>query len=209
MKKAILLIVTALFTAPFTAPFTLNTAFADGIVVGEKLPSVTIEKKGQMVVESDVVDDIMKMKDGTDITYETFNSDDLTGKIRTVYYMAARTGIEDINQPYIDGLIAAKLPEFTPDGTYKTTTILNTDDAMWGTSGIAAGRLEDSQIKTAYAFFVIDSEGLALKKWGLKAKGTAIIVLDRDGKVLYFKDGKMSADEIASTVALIEKHLAI
>jgi hypothetical protein len=56
---------------------------------------------------------------------------------------------------------------------------------------------------------VVDAEGLALKKWGLKAKGTAIIVLDRDGKVLYFKDGKMSADEIASTVALIEKHLAM
>lgn len=205
MKKSILLIVAALFVAPFT----VNTAFAEGIVVGQKLPSVTIENKGQMVVESVVVDDIMVLKDGTGISYETFNSDDLTGKIRTVYYMAARTGIEDINQPFIDGLIAAKLPEFTPDGSYKTTTILNTDDAMWGTSGIATGRLEDSQRKTAYAFFVVDAEGLGLKKWGLKAKGTAIIVLDRDGKVLYFKDGKMSADEISSTVALIEKHLAM
>ena len=200
-----LLIVTALFIAPFIG----NTAFAEGIVVGERLPSLTIENKGQMVVESVVVDDIMVLKDGTGISYETFNSDDLTGKIRTVYYMAARAGIEDINQPFIDGLIAAKLPEFTPDGSYKTTTILNTDDAMWGTSGIAIGRLEDSQRETAYAFFVIDAEGLGLKKWGLKAKGTAIIVLDRDGKVLYFKDGKMSADEIASTVALIEKHLAM
>ena len=209
MKKTLLLLVTAFFTASFTAPFTFNSAFADGIVVGEKLPSVTIEKKGQMVVESVVVDNIMVLKDGTDISYETFNSDDLTGKIRTVYYMAARTGIEDINQPFIDGLIAAKLPEFTPDGGYKTTTILNTGDAMWGTSGIAAGRLEDSQSETAYAFFVIDSEGLGLKAWGLKKKGTAIIVLDRDGKVLYFKDGEMSADEIASTVALIEKHLAM
>ena len=205
MKKSILLIVTALLIAPFT----VHTAFAEGIVVGQKLPSVTIENKGQMVVESVVVDDIMVLKDGTGISYETFNSDDLTGKIRTVYYMAARTGIEDINQPFIDGLIAAKLPEFTPDGSYKTTTILNTDDAMWGTSGIATGRLEDSQRETAYAFFVIDAKGVGLKKWGLKEKGTAIIVLDRDGKVLYFKDGKMSADEIASTVALIEKHLAM
>jgi YtfJ family uncharacterized protein len=201
MKKTMLLIVTALFA--------VNFAFADSLEVGEKLPSVTIEKKGQMVIESEVVDNIMILKDGTGISYETFNSDDLTGKIRTVYYMAARNGIEDINQPFIDGLIAAKLPEFAPDGAYKTTTILNTDDAMWGTSGIAAGRLEDSQKETAYAFFVVDSEGLGLKKWGLKAKGTAIIVLDREGKVLYFKDGEMSADEIASTVALIEKHLAM
>ena len=205
MKKSMLLIVTALFTMPFA----LNSASADGIVVGEKLPSVTIKNKGQMVVESVVVDDIMVLKEGTGISYETFKSDDLTGKIRTVYYMAARAGIEDINQPFIDGLKAAKLPEVTPDGSYKTTTILNTDDAMWGTSGIATGRLEDSQRETAYAFFVIDAEGLGLKKWGLKAKGTAIIVLDGDGKVLYFKDGKMSADEITSTVALIEKHLAM
>lgn len=209
MKKLIFLIVTALFAAPFTALFTFNTAFADGIVVGEKLPSITIEKKGQMLVEYDVVDKVMKFKDGTEIKYEAFNSDDLTGKIRTVYYMAARTGIEDINQPYIDALIAAKLPEFTPDGDYKTTTILNTDDAMWGTSGVASRRFEDSQERNAYAYYVNDSEGLGLKKWGLKKKGTAIIVLDRDGKVLYFKDGEMSTDEIASTVALIEKHLAM
>ena len=67
--------------------------------------------------------------------------------------MAARTGIEDINQAFIDALIAAAAPEFTADGSYKTTTILNTVDAMWGTSGVGTGRLEKRQRETAYAFF--------------------------------------------------------
>jgi hypothetical protein len=56
---------------------------------------------------------------------------------------------------------------------------------------------------------VVDSNGLALKKWGLQPKNAAVILLDRDGTVLYFKEGKMSDADIASVIALIQKHLAM
>ena len=80
---------------------------------------------------------------------------------------------------------------------------------MWGTSGVAIGRLQDSQEATAYAHYVVDAKGLALEKWGLNAKSSAVIVVDRDNKVLYFHDGKMSSADIAEVIALIEKHLAM
>ena len=201
MKRIMLTIIAPLFAA--------QVALADNVVVGQKLPPVVIEDKGEMVIEYDVVDGVMKYKDGSDITYKTFNSAALTGKIQTIYHLAARSGADELNQPFIDALIAAKVPEHGPDSPYKTTTILNIDDALWGTSGVATGRLADSQKGAAYAYHVIDAKGLALKKWGLKAKSSAVIVVDRDNKVLYFKDGKMSKDEIASVIALIEKHLAM
>ena len=162
-----------------------------------------------MVIEYDVVDDAMTFKDGTEIQFKTFNSDDLNGKITTIYHLAARSGIDDINNPYIDALIAAQLPEKQPDSPYKTVTILNTDDALWGTAGIASGQLEDSQKDTAYAYYVLDEKGVALQTWQLKKKGSAVIVLDRDGTVLYFKDGKLSDNDIASAVAIIKDKLAM
>jgi YtfJ family uncharacterized protein len=189
--------------------FAASAALAQGIVVGEKLPSLTIEDQGQMVFDYEVLDGVMIYKKGSKITHKTFSSDALTGKIRSIYHLAARGGTEDINQPYIDALAAAKLPQYLPDSPYKTTTILNTDDALWGTGSVAVGMFEGSQKKLAYDYYVVDSKGLALKKWGLQPKNSAVILLDRDGTVLYFKEGKLSDDEIASMVALISKHLAM
>lgn len=201
MKKLVFSLITQFLVA--------QIALSDGIVVGDKLPTVVVKDKGQMVIEYDVVNDVMVYKEDSKIAYDTFNSAALTGKIRTLYHLAARSGSDEINQPYIDALIAAKVSEQQPDSPYKTTTILNTDDAMWGTSGVAIGRLQDSQEATAYAHYVVDAKGLALEKWGLNAKSSAVIVVDRDNKVLYFHDGKMSSADIAEVIALIEKHLAM
>jgi YtfJ family uncharacterized protein len=201
MKTARLLTMATFFVA--------SVALAEGIVVGEKLPSVTIEDKGQMVFDYDVVDGVMIYEKGSKITHKTFNSDDLTGKIRSIYHLAARGGTEDINQPYIEALTAAKLPQYAPDSPYKTTTILNTDDALWGTATVAVGMFEGSQKKLAHDYYVVDSKGEALDKWGLQPKNSAVILLDRDGTVLYFKEGKMSDADIASVIALIQDHLAM
>ena len=178
------------------------------IVVGKTLPPVIIKDKGQMVIDYDLANGIMVHKRGSKIKHKTFDSDELTGRINTIYHLAARSGSDDINQPFIDALIAAKVPEHQPDSPYKTTTVLNTHDSLWGTAGIGIGRLEDSQKKTAYAYYVVDSKGLALKKWGLNTKSSAVIVLDKDNTVIYFKDGKMSSGDIAEAIAVIEKHLA-
>ena len=137
MKTAHLLTASALFAT--------SAALAEGILVGEPLPPVTIEKQGQMVFDYDVVDGAMVFRKGSKITHKTFNSDDLKGRVNSIYHQAARAGTEDINQAYIDALTAAQLPQYEPDSPYKTTTILNTDDALWGTASIAVGMFEGSQ----------------------------------------------------------------
>jgi predicted transcriptional regulator len=48
---------------------------------------------------------------------------------------------------------------------------------------------------------------VAQKAWGLKPQGSAVIILDKDGTVLYFKDGKMTQDEIGKAVILIKTKL--
>lgn len=196
--------ITAMLALCISAPF----ALAGSIVVGEKLPPVVIEDQGQMVFDYDIVDDVMVFREGAKIGYETFDTSAMDGKVKTIYHLAARTGSDEINQPYIDALIAAKVPEHMPDSPYKTTTILNTNDALWGTKGIAVGRLETSQEGAPYAFHVVDSKGLALEAWGLETKSSAVILVDADNTVLFFKDGKLSDADIEELLQLIETHAA-
>ncbi len=182
-------------------------SFGHNIVVGKALPSLVIESKGQMIFEFNIDRQKMVFDAESDIRYRKWSTGDLTGKIRCIYHLAARTGTADINQPFIDALIKANLPEYLPDSPFKTTTILNTDDALWGTAGFAGSQLEDSQRKVPHAYYVNDTEGLARKAWGLEEGSSAVIILDRKGKVLFVKDGNMTDLEIAKTVELIQVQL--
>lgn len=182
-------------------------AFASKIEVGNKLPEIEVKTRGIMVPEYEIQDNKMVfVKDGG-IEYKPWSSHELKGRVATIYHLAARNGIEDINKQYIDALIKAKLPEKLPQSKYKTTTILNTNDALWGTAGIAAGKFEKSQKKYAYAFHVSDKEGVAQRIWGLEKKNSAVIVLDKEGNILFFKEGKLSNEEIDKAVSLIKKEL--
>lgn len=188
--------------------FALAPAFAGELKVGEPLPPVDVPESGWLVPQYDIVDGRMVHKPGTSITHRPFSSSELTGKIRTIYHLAARVGMDEINKPYIDALIAADLPQKLPDSPYKTITLLNTGDALWGTSGLAHARMESSQKEYPHAEYVIDSKGSALAAWGLQPKGSAVIIIDAEGKVIWFKDGKLTDAEITEAVDLIKSRVA-
>jgi hypothetical protein len=183
-------------------------AFGQGVRVGQKLPGVSIADKGLLVPDTQVVAGRMALK-SKDITYRPWSLAEGTGRVRTVYHLGARSGIDDVNKAFIDALVAAHLPEFTPDGAYKTITILNLDDAIWGTAGVASGQFKDSQRAFPWALYVADAKGVARQAWGLQPRSSAVIVLDKDGTVLFFKDGKLSPGEITQAVSLIKGHLGL
>lgn len=184
------------------------TAVFAGLQVGKKLPDVAVQAGGILVPRCKVVNGRMVLEQ-KELTRRPWHSKETEGRIETVYHLAARMGIDDLNKPFIDALIAAKLPEFTPDGAYKTTTVLNLDDALWGTTGLGRSRLEGSQRDFPHAFHVLDEKGVARAAWDLKSKSSAVIVLDRDGTVLFFKEGKLNAEEISRALGIIRGKLGM
>jgi len=185
-----------------------STLVFAGAQVGQKLPEVAISQGGLLVPSCKVVGGRMVLE-AKALGRRPWNSRETEGRICTIYHLAARMGIDDLNKPYIDALIAAKLPEFTPDGAYKTLTVLNLADALWGTVALGRSRLEDSQRDFPYALHVLDDQGLARAAWGLKPKTSAVILLDRDGTVLFLKEGKLSPEEIARAVGIIKGKLGL
>jgi hypothetical protein len=161
------------------------------ITVGARLTPLTIENRGALILE-----------DGH-IRYQAWNSNSLTGKVHMIQHLAARLSTRKINQPFTDRITAAQFPR----DKYLTTTILNVDDALWGSTAFVYGELEDSKKQYSYTSIIADSRGKAQKVWQLQKKNSSIILLDKNGQVLFFKEGALTAQEIESTLELIKTHL--
>jgi YtfJ family uncharacterized protein len=100
-----------------------------------------------------------------------------------------------------------KLKTDIPQGAFLSTTILNLDEAMWGTSALVVSELKSNKKEFPNAVLVADEDGVGLSKWQLESENSAVIVTDPQGVVRYFKQGAMSAAEIESTVALVLQYI--
>lgn len=182
MKLQNLILVAALATFPM---------IATGFDAGERLPDLSIADRGELVTKGD------------DFGFDPWQYPQQPGKVHVLQYMAATTGASELNDPFIDRIKA----DF-PDGTLLSTTVLNLDDALWGTSGFVISELEKNKKQYPLAVLVADEDGVGRKRWQLDEDSAAIIVTDPNGTVLFFKQGAMSSTEVESTIALIKQQLA-
>lgn len=168
---------------------TSTWAFAHNITENTVLPAVTINDKGELLYDT--------TKDK--FSYQNWNSGLLSGKVRTVQHIAGRSKAKEMNAPFIE---AVKLAKF-PHSSYQTTTIINTNDAVFGTGPFVRGSVEDSKKEFPWSQFIVDADGVALKGWGLEKESSAIVVLDKQGKVRFVKEGVLSGAEITTAINLI------
>ena len=178
-------------------------AAAEGLEVGRPLPPVEVLTLGAMVPSTVVVNGRMALA-GKALGYRPWTPREMLGRVWTLYHLAARLGVHKLNQPYLDALAAAGLPEFAIDAPYKTVVILDLQDSFLGLGGMRLGALEKRQRQVPYAIHVADQEGLARIAWDLRGLTSSVAVVDRDGKVRFFKAGKLSPEEIRSAVGIIK-----
>jgi hypothetical protein len=157
------------------------------VSTGNPLPQLRVEKLGEMHVE------------GEDVRYAPWDSGALRGKVQVVQYMAARPGSRDLNKPFTDRLRDSGIPI----EHYHVTTIVNLDDALFGSRGIVVSELEKNKKRYYRSSIVADEGGLGLEAWRLAPKSSAIIILDAEGRVAFFRDGAMSVEEIEQALALV------
>jgi len=157
---------------------------------GDRLPDLTITDRGELVLQGD------------DVGYQPWSYPQQPGKVHVVQYMAATKAASDINEPFRERMKTDLVP-----GSFLSTTILNLDEAMWGTGGLVLGELKSNKQEFPKAVLVADEDGVGLAQWQLEKKSSALIVTDPQGVVLYFKQGSMSAEEIDSTLQLLREHI--
>ena len=153
--------------------------------IGEPLPTFMIDDKGQMQLRGD------------EIGYQPFNSASINGKTTALLLIAARESASKLNEPFQTALSAKK----PASSNHQVITILGLDQAVWGTKGIALGRLKDKQKAFPTSNFVVDATGSARTTLGLEPKSYAVIIVGANGRVIRAKDGAMTPAEINDFIA--------
>lgn len=167
-------------------------ASAHNFVDGQRVAPVGIADRGELILDNDK------------FSYKNWNSSQLAGKVRVVQHIAGRTAAKEKNATLIEAIKAAKLPH----DRYQTTTIVNTDDAIPGSGMFVRSNIESNKQLYPWSQFIVDSDGLARKAWQLQEESSAIVVLDKDGRVQWAKDGALTQDEVQQVVALLHKLLS-
>lgn len=156
-----------------------------------QVPPVSIAEAGELVLKD------------KEISYQPWQSQMLTGKVFLIQHIAGRTSAKELNAPMIEAVKAAKLPA----DNYQTVTIVNANDAIWGTSGFVKSSAEDTKREFPWSGMVLDAKGMARNAWDLTPENSAIILLDKEGKVLFVKEGLLDANDINKVMGLIQSHI--
>ncbi|MDR9826861.1 YtfJ family protein [Vibrio sp. FNV 38] len=167
------------------------SANALNLEVDKTLPTVTINNIGELILEQDT------------IKYQSWNTEKMLGKVRVIQAIAGRGAAKEMNAPLMAALTAAEFPE----EQYQTTTIINQDDALWGTGSFVKSSAEDSKKEFPWSSMVLDSDGLVANQWALTEKSSAIILQDKQGTILFIKEGALSEGEINNILTLIGNNL--
>jgi YtfJ family uncharacterized protein len=175
----------------FTLFASLSFQAAASVVTGAALPAVSVQSSGELVLSGD------------SIGYSPWSSQQLTGKVYVIQHIAGRSSAKALNAPLIERIKAANLPP----AHYQTVTIVNTDDAIWGTGGIVKGKLESSKEEFPWSMMVLDKDGVARSAWDLDEGSSAIIVVDGDNRVRWVKDGVLNEQEQQSVMDLVQELL--
>jgi YtfJ family uncharacterized protein len=157
--------------------------------IGEPLPELSIDDRGELVLLGE-----------DKISYRSWQFSAHPDKVHVLQYLAGTKKARSQTQAFTD-----RLEEMLPKGSYQFTTVINLDDALWGTGGFVVGEVKSSKRKYPNSTMVLDEEGTGVQAWQLQEKSSAIVVIDTSGTVLYVKQGTMSEDEIEATVELIRQ----
>lgn len=165
-----------------------GSALAHNLKPEQSVPAVKVAEYGEIVLA------------GKETKFQPWASSALAGKVRVVHHLAGRTAAKEKNQAMIDAIKAA---HFNP-ATYQTTTIINADDAIVGTGMFVKSSAEKGKVENPHSQVVLDDKSAVKNAWGLNAKDSAIIVLDKTGKVKFVKEGKLSDADIQSVIGLVK-----
>ncbi|QWA13200.1 YtfJ family protein [Sodalis ligni] len=162
-------------------------AFAHNFVNGQPVAPVDITDRGELVLDNDT------------FSYKNWNSSQLKGKVRVMQHIAGRTSAKKKNSMLIQAIEDAKFP----NDRFQPTTIVNADDAIPGTGLFVSGKIEKNKKRYPWAQFIIDSNGLARKAWQLDEESSAIVVLDKEGRIQWAKDGALTPEEVHQVITLV------
>ncbi|MCK9472907.1 YtfJ family protein [Sulfurimonas sp.] len=165
----------------FLAIFTINVW---AITIKEIPKNVTIQGENGGLAGNDAAWDSSTIKD----------------KVYVMFYIDPDE--KDTNEHF-----SKKLNEKKYDKTnYGNIAIVNLA-ATWKPNVVIENLLKSKQKEFPDTIYVKDKKSVLVKEWGLKDDASNILIFSKDSKLLFYKSGKISEDDIKKAFNIIEENL--
>ena len=166
-------------------------ASAHNLMLQQAPPAVAVTNLGELSLANDT------------LSTRNWQLSDGLGKVRLVQHIARRSSAKELNAPLIEAIKAAKLPR----NHYQTVTIINVNDALFGTSSFVRSSAQSSKREFPWSSIVVDNKGVVARDWQLTAKSSAIILLNKEGMILFAKEGALTREQVKDVMTLIQSAL--
>ena len=130
-----------------------------------------------------------------------WNSEELKGKVQVLFYVDP--DVKDLNSEFSAALKEQKFPR----DQFGSVAIINMA-ATWLPNFAIASSLKKKQEEFPHTVYVKDLKKKLVTSWNVGDDNNCVILIDRQGKVLFAKDGKLSTEEISTVIKLIQTQLA-
>ncbi|WP_457749458.1 YtfJ family protein [Sulfurimonas sp.] len=154
------------------------------LTIGEAPKNVTIEgEKGGLV------------KGGA------WNSNMLKNKVFVMFYVDPDE--KDVNEDFSQAL---KKQHYREKGAFGSIAIVNMA-ATWKPNFAIEAILKGKQKEFPKTIYVKDKDKTLVKEWKIADDASNIVIFSKDGKVLFYKSGKMSEDDTQKAFQIIEENI--
>jgi YtfJ family uncharacterized protein len=162
--------------------FPISAARAD-VKIGQTPPGV--ELKG----------DAGGRLDGT-----PWSSQELKGKVHVLFYVDPDE--KDLNNDASEALDKEKFPS----EKFASVAVINMA-ATWLPNFMISSSLEEKQKRYPRTLYVRDLRKALVRTWKIADDNSDVLAFDKEGRLIFRKDGKLGAEEIRQLLTVIKENL--
>jgi len=143
---------------------------------------------------------VLEGKFGGHLDAEPWSSDEFKGKVSVLFYVDP--DVKDLNN---DASEALKKENFSLE-KYQSFAIINMA-ATWLPNFAISSSLREKQKRYPTTIYVRDFKKVLVKKWGLSDNNSNVLAFDKQGKLIFRKDGKLEQEDIRKLIQAIRAQL--
>jgi hypothetical protein len=150
---------------------------------------------GQVLPKVELKGDLGGRLDGT-----AWGSDELKGKVHVLFYVDPDE--KDTNNEASEALDKEKFPS----EKFQSVAIINMA-ATWMPNFAISMSVEDKQKRYPRTIYVRDYKKVLVDAWKIADDSSDILAFDKQGKLVFRKDGKLNPEEIQKLIKAIKDNL--
>ena len=142
----------------------------------------------------------LKEKLGGRLDGKPWSSEELRGKVHVLFYVDPDE--KDTNNDASEALDKEKFP----GEKFQSVGIINMA-ASWLPNFAISSSLKDKQKRYPRTTYVRDYKKVLVSAWKIADDSSNVLAFDKKGKLIFRKDGKLTAEEIQTLIKVIRDHL--